>query len=265
MNNSHMAEEIREDPITLKPVELYVFLDPIHEKSWELQAIIRKMQIEYGHYFSIRMILSAQLMDLNRACKDPNVQAEEFSHPALPSVAVKAAELQGKRAGNRYLYKLQEYQMLLNEDVSSYPILMDIARSARLDEQEFAQDFYSVHTARAFQCDLNITREMEIEEMPSIVFFNECIEDEGVKLSGLFPYEIYRTVLEEMLGGKEMERQEPPALDKLLKTYTSLTTREIAEIYHVTEKAAEYELKKQVLQQRVERIFTPNETLWSLK
>lgn len=267
MNNLDMAEEAYETPVALKPVELYVFLDPLHTKTWELQSIIRKLQIEYGHYFTMRTILSAQLLDLNRTTKDPEPEPEleRFSHPALPSVAVKAAELQGKRAGSRYLEKLQEHLVVLEEDVSAYSVLMNIAQHAKLDVQEFAQDFYSVHTARAFQCDLKITREMEIEEVPSIVFFNECIEDEGVKISGLFPYEVYCTVLEEMLGGRELERQEPPSLDELFKKYATLATSEIAQIYNVSERAAEYELKKQVLQRKLDRILTHTETLWTAK
>src|SRR5690606_24816052 len=164
-----------------------------------------------------------------------------------------------------FLHKLQEQLFLQTKDVSSYKILLEIADEANLDLEEFKQDFHSVNTAKAFQCDLKITREMEITEVPSIVFFNECIEDEGVKVAGLHSYDVYLTILQEMLGNETLNRQSPPSLEKLFTKYTTLATREIASIYNISMETAEREMKKQMLQQKVIRISLPNETLWKVK
>nr|WP_276323785.1 ClpXP adapter SpxH family protein [Planococcus halocryophilus] len=246
-------------------MELYVFVDPLNPECWELQGVIRKLQIEYGHYFSMRIVLSTQLFNLNKNILSANIDTENLTHPVLPSVAIKAAELQGKRSGNRFLHKLQEHLFLQSKDVSSYSVLLEIAKEAELDQEEFKSDFHSVHTAKAFQCDLQITREMEINEVPSIVFFNECIEDEGVKISGLYSYDVYQTILQEMMGEESLNRQTPPPLDDLFTKYTTMATREIASIYNISEQTAECELKKQVLQQKLERISMPKETLWKVK
>lgn len=265
MNNLNLAQEIQEQSKPLKPMELYVFLDPLNPECWELQAVMRKLQIEYGHYFSMRVVLSTKLLNLNKVNPVSNIDTENLSHPVLASVAVKAAELQGKRAGNRFLHKLQEHLLLQRQDVSSYLSLLGIAAEAELDHEEFKRDFHSVHTAKAFQCDLHITREMEIDDVPSIVFFNECIEDEGVKVSGLYSYDVYQTILQEMLGEENLNRQSPPSLDQLFLKYSTMATKEIASIYNISERSAEYELKKQVLQQKLERIILPEQTLWTLK
>ncbi|MGK7378610.1 ClpXP adapter SpxH family protein [Planococcus sp. 1R117A] len=265
MNNLDLAQETEMPEKTLKPMELYVFFDPLNPECWELQGIIRKLQIEYGHYFSMRFVLSTKLYNLNKISKTVNIDTNSLSHPVLASVAVKAAELQGKRAGNRFLHKMQEYLMLRTKDVSSYSILLEIAEESELDHEEFQRDFHSVHTAKAFQCDLHITREMEIDEVPSIVFFNECIEDEGVKVSGLYSYDVYETILQEMLGEERLNRQSPPSLNELFLKYSTLATREIASIYNISDQTAERELKKQVLQQKLERINLPDQTLWTLK
>ncbi|MDN7244392.1 ClpXP adapter SpxH family protein [Planococcus shenhongbingii] len=265
MNNLDLAQETEMHEKTLKPMELYVFFDPLNPECWELQGIIRKLQIEYGHYFSMRFVLSTKLYNLNKISKTVNIDTNSLSHPVLASVAVKAAELQGKRAGNRFLHKMQEYLMLRTKDVSSYSILLEIAEESELDHVEFQRDFHSVHTAKAFQCDLHITREMEIDEVPSIVFFNECIEDEGVKVSGLYSYDVYETILQEMLGEERLNRQSPPSLNELFLKYSTLATREIASIYNISDQTAERELKKQVLQQKLERINLPDQTLWTLK
>lgn len=265
MNNLDLAKEIYDNPTPSKPMELYVFLDPLNMECWELQSIMRKLQIEYGHYFSMRVVLSTKLFSLNSQQKTSAIATDSLAHPVLASVAVKAAELQGKRAGNQFLHKLQEQLFLQTKDVSSYKTLLEIAGEANLDLKEFKQDFHSVNTAKAFQCDLKITREMEITEVPSIVFFNECIEDEGVKVAGLHSYDIYLTILQEMIGSDTLNRQSPPSLEKLFTKYTTLATREIASIYNISIETAEREMKKQMLQQKVERISLPNETLWKVK
>ncbi|MGB6409525.1 MAG: ClpXP adapter SpxH family protein [Planococcus donghaensis] len=265
MSNLDLVEEVHEPVNTFKPMELYVFVDPLNPECWELQGVIRKLQIEYGHYFSMRIVLSTQLFNLNKNILSANIDTENLTHPVLPSVAIKAAELQGKRSGNRFLHKLQEHLFLQSKDVSSYSVLLEIAKEAELDQEEFKSDFHSVHTAKAFQCDLQITREMEISEVPSIVFFNECIEDEGVKVSGLYSYNVYQTILQEMMGEESLTRQTPPPLDDLFTKYTTMATREIASIYNISEQTAECELKKQVLQQKLERISMPKETLWKVK
>ncbi|MFC4712645.1 ClpXP adapter SpxH family protein [Planococcus dechangensis] len=265
MSNLDLAEKILDHTAPCKPMELYVFMDPMNPTCWDLQSIIRKLQIEYGHYFSMRVVLSTQLSALNTTVKSSDMSEGNLEHPALPSVAIKAAELQGKRAGNRFLYKLQEHLFLQSRNVTSYDVLLEIAQEAELDHAEFKDDFHSVHSAKAFQCDLRITREMEITEVPSIVFFNECIEDEGVKVSGLYSYDVYLTILQEMLGKDRLYRQSPPSLDDLFTKYQTMATHEVASIYNISEQTAERELKKQVLQQKLERIPLQDETLWKVK
>ena len=50
-----------------------------------------------------------------------------------------------------------------------------------LDVEEFLHDINSSSAAKGFQCDLKITSEMEVTEIPSLVFFNQNIEEEGIK------------------------------------------------------------------------------------
>ena len=111
---------------------------------------------------------------------------------------------------------------------------------------------------------LYITREMEVEEVPSIVFFNECIEDEGLKVSGSYNYEVYEHILQQLLD-EEMVRQPLPTMDELFNRFNTLTTAEVAEIYSIDHTVAERELKKRMLQQKVERMMNDDITLWRSK
>ena len=40
-----------------KPIEIYMFIDPLCPECWALEPIIKKLQIEYGKYFSIKHVL----------------------------------------------------------------------------------------------------------------------------------------------------------------------------------------------------------------
>src|SRR5574342_814130 len=51
------------------PLEIYMFVDPLCPECWALEPIIKKLQIEYGKYFSIRHILSGRLATLNMGRK----------------------------------------------------------------------------------------------------------------------------------------------------------------------------------------------------
>jgi len=251
-----------------KPVELYIFIDPLCPKAFEMQATVRKLQVEYEQYFTWRFVLSTELASLN--CETSRTKGFmsgnelDITHPVLPSIAVKAAELQGKRAGLRYLTKLQEYAILQSKNLNSYAALLEIAQEIQLDMLEFQSDFGSKEASRAFQCDLYIKREMDVDEVPSIVFFNECIEDEGLKVSGNYGYEVYEHILTELIG-EQLTCQALPSIEELFSRFQTLTTREIACIYSMPEQEAERELKKRCLQQKIERLQAEDVTLWRVK
>ncbi|MEG0473067.1 MAG: DsbA family protein [Solibacillus sp.] len=268
MNNVQLLQQAIAPSTCNKPIELYIFIDPLCPEAFAMQGTLRKLQVEYEHYFTSRYVLSTELASLNsisNRIKGCVSGAElDISHPALPSIAIKAAELQGKRAGFRFLSKVQEIAALKKRNIHSHATLLDVAYEVNLDMNEFTADFGSMEAARSFQCDLHLTNEMEIDEVPSIVFFNECIEDEGLKVSGSYSYEVYEHILQELLG-EELVRQPIPSLEKLFDRFNTLSTAEVAEIYTISEASAERELKKRMLQQKVERLMTDDITMWRAK
>lgn len=265
MNRYTLPSDIIAPANSNKPIELYVFVDPLCQNCWEFQSVIKKLQIDYEQYFTLRVILRTKLRVIQPTQPNSNdLTEDDFIHPLLPSIAVKAAEFQGKKAGKRFLTKLQENLFLESKNVTTFSVLLDVAEKSKLDVDEFVQDLDSDDVKRAFQGDLYISREMEVDVVPSIVFFNERIEDEGLKVSGLYSYEVYEKVLEELVGC-ELERKQPPELDELLSRYDTLATQEIAAIYEISEQTAERLLKIKLLQQNVECQAFPNTKLWSTK
>lgn len=262
---------IEETPVSpyfaTKPLELYVFIDPACNQCWYLQPILRRLQLDYERYFTLRVVLRTSLPSLNVPCHQKNSDkksCQEESHPAFPSIAIKAAEFQGKRAALKFTSKLFEYTYLKGHDVNAFPVLRNIAESIQLDVEEFTKDFASKQVHRALQVDMYIAKEMEVEQAPTFVFFNENIEDAGLKVSGLYAYPIYEQIMRELIDPSILP-EPPPALDDLFKRFDTLATKEIAEIYNITEKSAERELKKRLLQQEVERLSIQEVTLWRKK
>jgi predicted DsbA family dithiol-disulfide isomerase len=253
-----------------------MFIDPLCPECWALEPIIKKLHIEYGRYFSIKHVLSGRIANLNFSKrKNYEVIAELWektasrsgmscdgslwlenpvASPYIASVAIKAAELQGRRAGIRFLRKLQEKLFIGKQNISHIEVLTSCAENAGLDVEEFISDFHSESAAKAFQCDLKITNEMEVQEIPTLVFFNENAEDEGIKITGPYPYEVYVQILEEMLS-EEPEKNQPPPLEKFLEYFKLVASKEIAVVYNMSISQVEREMKQLVLLQKA-KCFT---------
>jgi predicted DsbA family dithiol-disulfide isomerase len=266
-----------------KPIEIYFFVDPICPECWALEPILKKLKIEYGRYLSIKHILSGKLANLNISKKkgyenialqwektasrtgmscDGNLWLENpISSPYIASIAIKAAELQGKRAGIRFLRKLQEVLFLEKQNISNFEVLMECARNVGLDVDEFLSDIHSESAAKAFQCDLKITAEMDVHEIPTLVFFNENADDEGIKIAGAYPYEIYVQILEEMLTERPDQSPLPP-IETFMSFFKLVGSQEIAVVYNLSVNEVNRKMKKLLLQQIVEEVPAKHGTFW---
>lgn len=266
-----------------KPIEIYLFIDPICPESWALNPYIKKLQLEYGRFFTIRPILYSKLLRFNQQIIDYpdnllqladkiNQQKRHFfdrnslskrpiKYPADIYFAIKAAELQGIKAGRRYLNKVQEKLFLSNSDISIDEGLIQIASETNLDVEEFKRDLHSNSAKKALRCDLKLSREMEIDQTPSIVFFSESEEDEGLKISGSCGYDIYVRVLTTLLQ-KEIKPIDKPDLVDFISFYRFISSEEIAIIYDWTLKKAEREMKKLQLKQIVSQVRVNNNDYW---
>src|SRR5699024_10449905 len=120
------------------------------------------------------------------------------------SIAVKAAELQGKLPGLRFLRKLREAFFLNRKNITVESVLLECAYKANLDVEEFRRDIRASSAIKAFQCDMKTTSEMEVEHLPTLVFLNANIDEEGIKISGNYPYEVYEQVICEMFSGQPL-------------------------------------------------------------
>ncbi|CAG9622835.1 ClpXP adapter SpxH family protein [Sutcliffiella rhizosphaerae] len=268
---------------TNKPIEIYFFIDPLCPECWALEPMLKKLYVQYGQYFTIKHIVTGQLSSLNLAKKhyaasmaqvwertatrsgmscDGSLWLENpIASPHIASIAIKAAELQGRRAGIKFLRKLQEVLFLEKQNISNLSVLGDCAQSVGLDMEEFEKDMISESASKALHCDIKITNEMEVSEIPTLVFFNENIEEEGIKVSGYHSYEVYVHILQDMLGERPFPKMLPP-LEDFLKQFSFVATKEISVVYNLPIGEVEHELKKLQFAQKVEKVPVKYGTFW---
>lgn len=266
-----------------KPLELYMFIDPLCPECWALEPILKKLQIEYGRYFSLKHVLSGRIAMLNMTKKQHYENIAELwertasrtgmscdgslwfenpiSSPHIASVAIKAAELQGRRAGIRFLRKIQEELFLGKQNITDLDVLVTCAKDSGVDVEVFLSDIHAESAAKAFQCDMKITSEMEVQEIPTLVFFNENIEEEGIKITGVYPYEVYEQILSEMLPVIP-EKAVPPSIEDFLKHFKMVASKEVAVVYNLSIAEAEREMKKLQLKQVVEQFPVKYGVFW---
>ncbi|NGP44581.1 DsbA family protein [Bacillaceae bacterium SIJ1] len=269
-----------------KPLEIFVFIDPLSTCCWGHEPVIKKLLVQYGEYFSIRHVIGGQFPRLVECTKkkypdlakawdkagtssgmscDGDLWLEDpILEPYHVPLAIKAAELQGKSAGTRFLRKLQEVLFLEKQNVSKKRVLIDIAEKVSLDVELFTNDLTSTSAVRAFTCDLKITEEMDIDETPSMVFFSQHMEEEGIKISGVYPYEVYEDILEEMLDYKPV-KADLPDITSFLQMFPLVATAEVAAVYNLSEDEATTWMKKLKLQGLVEHVPVKHGSFWRFK
>jgi predicted DsbA family dithiol-disulfide isomerase len=266
-----------------KPVEIYIFIDPLCPECWAMEPNLKKLHVEYGHLFSIKHVLSGKLATLHMgknnsyghiaqmwektasrsgmSCDGSLWLENPISSPYVASIAIKAAELQSRKLAARFLRRLQELVFIERQNISQQDVLAQCATETGLDVEEFLNDLHSTSAAKGFQCDLKITSEMEVNESPTMVFFNQNIEEEGIKVSGLYPYEVYVNILEEMLGGLPSPTT-PPEFETFIRCFKYVATKELEVVYNMNTAEIEKEMKKLVLKQLVEKVPAKHGTFW---
>ncbi|PSL50910.1 putative DsbA family dithiol-disulfide isomerase [Salsuginibacillus halophilus] len=268
-------------------VELYVFTDPLCPECWAFEPVLKKLKMEYGHFITCRFFLTNSLTPSpvpeedggadqlkmlahqwertasrsGMSCDGDLWMEDPVSSTHIPSLAIKAAEMQGRCLSIKFFRRLRELLFLHKQNIEKEEVLLSCAAEVGLDQAEFYKDLYSDAAVKALQCDMKATKEMDVQKAPTFVFFNDDIEDAGLKISGLHNYNVYIQVLQEVLGFAP-EPEEKHDLENFLQLYDFVATTEVAEVYDWSLKYAECRLKQLQLQRKVEQVPVKHGTFW---
>lgn len=264
--------------IDTKPIEIYAFIDPLCSECWSLEPYFKKLSIEYGRYLTIRPVISRHLSVLTNNQQNllksmekddryPSTLHVKYSNKKrlvlFPwiALAIKTAELQGKNAGRNFLRKIQEVFFLERKNITSEEVLIQCAKEACLDVEEFKNDLFSVPAKNAYHADLKITKEMDVHSSPTLVLFNHFEVDHGIKITGTYTYETYVHILKRMLKNDLQPAKKTTVLD-FLAFYQTTTNREIAIIFDWSLTKATQELRKLQIKQQATVIKKDHVTYW---
>ena len=238
-------------------IEIYSFFDPFCKDCWHQNAVLRKLQIEYHQYVEIKHILLPSLKVLTKC------QAQSSSLEDNIALAYKAAEMQGRKKASRFLRFIQN-EIMPKQDIITKELVMHCAKKAKLDVDMFLEDIKSPHVTQAIKCDQHIANEMDITVTPTLVFFNEHIEDEGLKVEDVQPYHIYTYIVNELMD-IPVEKDLPPNLERYITEHEMVSELELEVIYEWPRNILLNELNKLKIRNIIEKVHYEHDLFWKKK
>lgn len=207
-------------------VEATYFTDPLCSWSWALEPERRRVAAEFGAAIHWRTVMGGMISDwlsysdplnavsrpaqmgpqwlhvkqLTGAPIDERIWAEDPPSSSYPAcLAVKAAQLQGKAAGDAYLDHLWSAVMRERRNVSRTEVLLELADELAaggvvpFDAGLFRTDLDSEEAREAFREDLKETRYREVGRFPTLIL--HARGGRGILLAGYRPYDVLRSAL----------------------------------------------------------------------
>lgn len=230
------------------PVEITYYTDPLCSWSWAFEPVYRRLRYEFGDQIRWRnrmggMIsewsnytdplndvggpghMGPQWLEVSQTSGmpiDPYVWHEDPPGSSYPAcVAVKAAELQGARIGDRYLRRAREAVMLQRRNIARREVLLAIAEELAattmdssgsndpsLDVEKFTRDIDGGAIA-AFRDDVHQARYHGIGRFPTLVVTRPG--QQGVVVVGYRPYDLMREIITHVAPDVSPERAAPSA------------------------------------------------------
>lgn len=271
---------------TKKPVRLLYFTDPICSSCWGIEPQLRKLQLEYGEYFDIEYRMGgllkswdtyggrdvngptsvAQHWDEASARYDMPIDGDLWLHDPLdssypPSIAFKAAQLQGKEKALLFLRRIKEMVFLEKKNITKWEHLLQAALETGLDTAKFKSDFEGGAKA-LFEEDISLARELGVRGFPSIFFTDE--DNNRFLVYGSKSYEHYEQALLKLHPGA-VKKVIDTSRENIFSYYPTLTTKEFAVLTGKTKEAAVIFLNELNEQKKIERYDSKNGVLWKVR
>lgn len=146
-------------------------------------------------------------------------------------VAVKAAALQGRDVGDRFLRRLRRAALTERAQAQRPDVQLRLAADvAGLDVARLEADLTSAAAAEAFRRDRAECAAYGASGFPTLLFrlAGSTAADDGFLVGGHRSLDLYERVVDELAPG--LERQPPRSITELLSDHGPLTTRELAVI-----------------------------------
>ena len=275
------------DPIeaaTQKRVKLIYFTDPICSSCWGIEPQLRKLKLEYGEHIEIEYRMGGLLPDWSYnsgGISKPSDVAHHWdevsrhydmpidgdvwledpldsSYP--PSIAFKAAQLQGSGKAILFLRALREMLFLQKINMAKWEHMAVAAKAVGLDVEQLENDFNG-RGKDLFKQDLEFAAKLGVRGFPTMFFVDEQGNQE--KVYGTKPYQVYEAALLKQLPGAAKNDFDTD-WKALFNKYNTLTSREFSELSQTPRPQAESLLVNLAESGQLSELATKNGSLWRL-
>jgi putative protein-disulfide isomerase len=278
-------------------VEVSYFTDPYCSWCCATEPMLYRIQETYRKQVHIRYVMGGLVKDMAEfydALNDIRTTArvaphwrmvsersgqpideglmEEITDPHFSTwpacIAVKAAQLQGEKVGERFLRRLRRAALTERKVISYREVQEALAREVDgLDLERWRKALDSGQAERAFQEDLAECRRYGVTGFPTMLFRYVGLltlpgSDKPVLVRGHRTFETYRKVLYSL--APTIKDHSPRPILEMLADYGPLTTGKVAEVFAQSMEEARRELEALELQGAVRRLVCRGGELWEL-
>jgi putative protein-disulfide isomerase len=163
---------------------------------------------------------------------------DDFSSTWPACIAVKAADLQGRVAGRRYLRRLREAWCLDGRGIHRRNVQESVAAGAGLDVNAFGRALDDGTADAAFHWDREACKEHEVTGFPTFEITSaDGPVNDTVRLNGWQPWEAFDDFLRKLAPAIRPRTLEPTesVVEDLLRRYERFATRELTAVLSLTE------------------------------
>ncbi len=269
---------------SIKPVKVIYFTDPICSSCWAIEPQLRKLKLEYGDIIQIEYRMGGLLPDWSYNSGgiskpsdvahhwdevsvyydmpiDGDVWLEDPLHSSYPpSIAFKAAQLQGEQNSLLFLREIREMVFLEKKNIAKWEHLATAAERVGLDPARFKSDFDG-DAKLLFLQDLGLAQSMGVRGFPTLFF----TDNQGNKelVYGSKPYSNFETAILKLQPLAE-KREYATEWKSLFGTFDSLTAKEYSELSGTPRSRSEAILNELSNKGLLRKLSTKNDSLWRL-
>jgi putative protein-disulfide isomerase len=178
-----------------------------------------------------------------------------------PSIAFKAAYLQGPKKAIHFLRELREMVFLKKINIAKWSNMAIAAKKAGLNVVRLETDFNGC-AGDLFRGDLQLAQQLGVRGFPTLFF----VDDQGnqERVYGTKPYTDYEAALIRQLP-QAAKMDIDGRWQNLFSEYNTLTMREFSGLSDSTRQQGEQVLKELAKAGHIHELVTKNGSLWILQ
>jgi predicted DsbA family dithiol-disulfide isomerase len=203
-----------------KPVHIIYFSDPLCSYCWGSEPILTRLKRDRGSLFSIEYRMGGLMPDWTMFSDNPEgpaivgkhwpeasekigfkidgavweIDPPSSSYP--PSIAFRAAMLQGERRGLEFYFIMREMLFHKRVNIAKRENLFLAAEASGLNLRDFERDLVG-KGKELFEDDLNLASNLEVDLFPTYIM--SSLSGKNARLAGFISYEKLSLTIDEIL------------------------------------------------------------------